>query len=128
MRATILLLVVSATATLASGCGGSPAEDLCDAACECQGGCPDSARDRCVDQIDRARDAADDAGCGGEMDDYIECVADADGVCEDPQLTGICPSEREEVESCAGGIGASTGEAPAPPPDDRAPTATGPRP
>lgn len=105
MRVVVTSLLI-AVACSTTACGGSPAEDLCDAACEC-GACTDASRDQCVDQIERARDAADERDCGGEMDDYIQCVADAEDLCDDPELTGICTDERDEVNACAGGVGAA---------------------
>ena len=100
LAATTLAITLSCV-TVACG-GGSPAEDVCDAACEC-GACDDAARDRCVDQLEGAREQADEAGCGGELDDYLECVASADGLCQDPELGSVCPDERSDVEACANG-------------------------
>lgn len=102
MRRAAATLLLAALASSTSACGGSPAEDVCDAACDCNG-CTDPQRQTCVDQLEQARDGADDAGCGGELDDYLECVATAEGLCEDPQLTSVCTSERSEVEACAAG-------------------------
>jgi hypothetical protein len=113
--ASWLLLVTSLPLVVLCGgaCGGSPAEDLCDAACDCTS-CADAQRDECVDQIERSRDAADEAGCGGEMDSYIECVTD-DLDCSNPTIEGLCSEEYEEVVACAGGVGASAESASSPP-------------
>jgi len=98
-------MVLIASFTCLSGCGGDPAGDLCDKACECSS-CPAEARDECVEQIEATRDAADEAGCGGEMDTYIECVTD-ELSCSEPSIEGLCPEEYDEVAACAGGVSAS---------------------
>lgn len=103
--ARLALGTLSLTLSLVAlaGCGGNPAEDLCNKACECAGGCPDGAIEQCTGPIEKARDAADKAGCGSEYDDYLSCAAD-ELSCSDTNgdFEKYCPDERAALLSCAG--------------------------
>jgi hypothetical protein len=96
--AVALSLLSGAVALGPSGCKPSVAA-LCNKVCDCTG-CSDSERDDCVDDIDDARKAAEDEGCGEQFDAYTSC-ASGELTCEDDkvQVDG-CDAESEAILEC----------------------------
>jgi len=93
---------------LAQGCGPSVAT-FCDKVCDC-GGCTETERTDCVDDIQDSAKSAGDAGCSGEWDSYFSCAnAELECTNDAPSVDG-CDSEMEALVDCAGplpGIGGS---------------------
>lgn len=87
--------------TLGPGCTPS-ATALCDRICECTG-CSDSQRADCVDDLEDAEKAADEAGCSLEFNDVARCF-DEEFECRNdaPHVDG-CETETEELQRCAAG-------------------------
>lgn len=104
-----LLAVVAAASstfvlfgTLGPGCTPS-ATALCDRICECSG-CSESQRADCVDDLEDAEAAADEAGCSLEFNDVARCF-DAELECRnDAHKVDGCDAETEELRLCALGV------------------------
>lgn len=78
-----LLLAASSTVPMVfvvAGCGGADCESLCEEAQSCEGS-QGLSGDDCAAECGEAEDLADDADCGSEFDDYLDCIADAPDVC-----------------------------------------------
>ncbi|MCA9621936.1 MAG: hypothetical protein KC731_23085 [Myxococcales bacterium] len=102
-------LVWAAGLALAMGnaaCGGGLAEDYCNKVCDCFGvDCSGDVLDACVEEFDKQRKPADDAGCSAEFDEAFGCLIDTitcDGgefqfdqqACNDEAITyGECVGE-----------------------------------
>jgi hypothetical protein len=66
------LVVVS----LAVGCGPS-VESVCREACNCSDECDDADLDECVAEGEELENAAEDAGCTEQFNDFLACVDDS---------------------------------------------------
>lgn len=100
------LFIVLGTTLVASSCGTS-ASSICNDLCDCSG-CSEEQQSECVDTIEDAADLADDAGCGDQVDDLLDCYG-SELECRDgePDLDG-CESEAEAVDKCTGATQVST--------------------
>ncbi len=91
-----------------SGCdGGDPEEDtgpsiaaICDAMCECRGGCSESEKTDCVNGGESLEKEADAAGCGDTWDEYLVCLDDNMVCGANGPEPGSCTSLMEELDVC----------------------------
>jgi Cys-rich protein (TIGR04453 family) len=91
-------------ALLAGACGGSAVESACQAACDCASECTDAELDECIQEGENALKQADDAGCGSQYEDLIDCfVSNAeckDGELDDSALETECTQEAIDAFAC----------------------------
>jgi hypothetical protein len=96
-------------ALLAGACGGSAVESACQAVCDCAGSCTDAELDECIQEVENELKQADDAGCGAEYEDLIDCaVSNAeckDGELDSSVLETACTQEAIDAFTCLGEAG-----------------------
>jgi len=96
-------------ALLAGACGGSAVESACQAVCDCAGSCTDAELDECIQEVENELKQADDAGCGAEYEDLIDCaVSNAeckDGELDSSALETACTQEAIDAFTCLGEAG-----------------------
>lgn len=104
LRVTILVLAGCSFgwfAVLGAGCTPSAAA-LCERICEC-GGCSDTQREDCIDDLEDSEKAADEAGCGLEFNDVASCYDDEFECRNDTPRVDGCDAEVAELQRCAAG-------------------------
>ncbi len=84
VRATPMALLMAGSLVL-WGCGGASVASLCEDECDCEG-CSDAQLDDCIHEGERMEEAYDQAGCGDQFEDFMDCVADSFS-CEDGNAT-----------------------------------------
>jgi hypothetical protein len=91
-------LLALATCVLVTACGGgSPCEDYCAEAKDCENMSLVPGEDcakACEDAIDQVEEMQ---GCGAEFEDMLDCAADSDDVCRPTD----CTSEALDYVDCA---------------------------
>ena len=55
--------------------------------------------DRCIDEGEAIEKAADEAGCSGEFNDFIDCIDDT-FECKDKDTDFDCRAEENALEDC----------------------------
>ncbi|WP_437683274.1 hypothetical protein [Sorangium sp. So ce131] len=93
-----LHLCFALACSLTAACGPSEAS-LCDAKCDCEGGCSDHQYDDCLNHYDDRLVDADRRGCLDRYDELLACEDDT-WVCDDRKWDTSCKYEREELDRC----------------------------
>jgi hypothetical protein len=98
MKITLIGLVLACSLSFA--CGGTPtSEELCARVAECEN--QPSAAD-CVEELEEMRSTSEQAGCGGEYDDYISCLDGVSDVCSQEALQSECLGDALALFTCVG--------------------------
>ena len=63
---------------LLAGCGGTECEELCEEARDCESANTELAGEDCAAECEKAEDLADEAGCDGAFEDFMDCAAEGD--------------------------------------------------
>lgn len=85
--------------TLAPGCGGGSIESYCERACACES-CSDAERTECVDIGKAFESAAEELGCSGEWQDYLDCLDEKYECSVDAEE--LCADALETLDACGG--------------------------
>ncbi len=97
-RLDVLAAVVLAAAMPLSACGGDPCEDYCENAQGCENA-EFAQGPECVSSCQAAIDQTEaDKGCADELEDVLDCSADADDTCNPTE----CLTEALSYLQCAG--------------------------
>jgi hypothetical protein len=91
------LALVLAHAFLALGCG-SDCESLCEDRKECPDASPDERARDCESSCDSQQEVADRFGCSVQTDDFLDCVASLEDLCDPPP--DACAAEQAAVYQC----------------------------
>ena len=84
------------------GCGGVSVSSICQEVCACQR-CTSNDLADCEKDGHEAEQRAEDAGCGNQFDDFLDCVK-ANVRCESDKATfDGCNTEALTLDSCAKG-------------------------
>lgn len=94
---------------LTPGCGGASASGVCQEICACQG-CTTKDLNDCEDEEAAAAEKADEAGCGGEFDDYVVCLEDNLSCRDENAADKACNGILEQVNGCMKGTGIIFGD------------------
>jgi hypothetical protein len=93
MRSFLLLSVLALAA-----CGGPSFESLCNRlGDEC--GLPEEEVAECKQFAELVTNAAEEAGCEGELDDYLACIDSAEDFCSQ-NLGDDCAVEEDALDAC----------------------------
>lgn len=119
MRSIGQIMVVSAAAALATGCGGL-AEDYCDALCDCEK-CNDRQAEECLISAEEVLEVAEAYECSGPAEDFYNCTIDS-STCENNNWTlvdeslEVCTELQAQIYQCMADHSAIRGGGQQPPP------------
>ncbi|WP_437810639.1 hypothetical protein [Sorangium sp. So ce1078] len=98
MTSMALVGLALAALSCSSGHGEEGCPELCERAVECPG--DPMTEDSCLDACSAETEAAEEAGCEGAWESYLECRNHADDNCVPENYNEECSIQLESLNSC----------------------------